>query len=310
MISTDLTNNSGSVANCTTKSSQQTINSMSGRHIVCTNCNIPLPSPDLLLEHRLTCPIRLSVASKKVANAAAGSEDIPNHVQPAPKTNNPAPKKASAGKKLRKCPFCNKPFARLKNYGTHLLSHTNSRPHQCNQCNKRFKLLSHLNRHKLTHTGKKNFTCKHCNTHFAHRESLLRHYRANSHSLVCQACGIEFGCGRLLKTHQSEHHKSKPLQCPHCAKLFILNRNLKKHMLVHTEKELFICEYCAKSFSQFVQLKNHLLTHNEGEPFVPEHCNIPLTTALWRKDQFVEEITTVATSWDQYPQCCYEIVSE
>ena len=154
MISTDLTNNSGSVANCTTKSAQQTINSMSGRHIVCTNCNIPLPSPGQLLEHRITCPIRLSVTSKKVAHAA-GSEEIPTLVQPAPKTNNPAPKKGGARKKLRMCPFCNKPFTRFDNYSTHLLSHTSYRPHRCNQCNKRYKLPAHLNRHLLTHTGEK-----------------------------------------------------------------------------------------------------------------------------------------------------------
>lgn len=306
MISTDLTNNSGSVANCTTKSSQQTITSMSGRQVVCTNCNIPFPSLSRLLEHRFSCPIRLSVTSKKVANTAAGSEEIPTLVQPAAKTNNPAPKKTSARKKLKICPFCNKSFTRPGNYSTHLLSHTDSRPHQCNQCNRRFKLLSHLNRHQLAHAGKKPFACKHCNSYFARRESLQRHYHAKGHSLLCQACGIKFGCKRLLKTHQSEHDKSKPLQCPHCARSFILNHNLKKHMLVHTEEELFICEYCAKTFSQFFHLKSHLLTHNEEKPFVPKHCNIPLTTALWRKDQFVE----IATSWDRYPQSYYGIVPE
>lgn len=304
MISIDLTNNSGSVANCTTNSSQQRITSMSGRHIVCTNCHIPFPSPDLLLEHRLNCPVRLSATSKKVANAAAGSKETPTLVQPARKTNNPAPKKARKRKRLKKCPFCNKLFAKSGNYSTHLLSHSDSRPHQCNRCNKRYKLLNHLKRHQLTHTGKKPFTCKHCNWHFARRESLQRHYRANGRPLVCQACGIEFGCRRLLKTHQREHYKNRPLQCPHCDKSFILKHNLKKHILVHTKEELFTCQYCAESFSQYVHLNNHLFTHSEGKPFVPEHCNIPLTTALWQKDQCEE----IVTFWDGYPQSCEGIV--
>ena len=292
MISTDLANNSGSVANCTTKSSQQTMTSMSGRHTVCTNCNRPFPSLDQLLEHRFSCPIRLSVTSKKVANAAAGK--IPTLARPVPKTNNPAPKKASARKRLRRCPFCNKPFAHLGNYSAHILSHTNLRPHQCNQCKKRFKLLSHLNRHQLTHTGKKPFACKHCNWHFARRESLQRHYHA---SLVCRACGIEFGCWRLMKTHQREHVHSKPLQCPYCARSFIMNHNLKKHMLVHTEEAIHLRVLCQDVQSVRPSEQSPV---NEGKPFVPVYANIPLTTALWQKDQSVE-IATIATSRDKYP---------
>lgn len=73
------------------------------------------------------------------------------------------------------CPKCSQMFTRRHNLKSHLLIHSQVKPHICTLCLLSFRRSHDLKRHRKLHTGEKPFQCGNCGRYFARSDALVRH---------------------------------------------------------------------------------------------------------------------------------------
>ncbi|KAG0686900.1 hypothetical protein C6P40_003193, partial [Pichia californica] len=91
--------------------------------------------------------------------------------------------------KVFKCSFCKKEFTRKSNLDSHLITHSNDRPHVCQECGKSFARLSDRTRHEsTTHQLIKTFQCRGikkdgirewgCGHFYSRADGLRKHFKS------------------------------------------------------------------------------------------------------------------------------------
>lgn len=97
--------------------------------------------------------------------------------------------KAHKRSKIFKCPSCEKEFTRKSNLDSHLITHSNARPHTCKECGKSFARLSDRTRHEsTTHRTTKTFQCRGvkkdgvkewgCGHFYSRADGLRKHFKS------------------------------------------------------------------------------------------------------------------------------------
>lgn len=74
--------------------------------------------------------------------------------------------KSDVGNEREKCPHCSKTFLRQSQLKSHLVTHSEARPHQCTVCGVAFKYRRNLVEHAHTHSQQPSFICAICGLTF------------------------------------------------------------------------------------------------------------------------------------------------
>lgn len=93
------------------------------------------------------------------------------------------------------CNICGKVSRQKRIHKSHMLVHSDEKPHQCTECPMAFVRLQGLKRHLLTHTGEKPY--------------------------VCEICGMAFAAYMSHQMHFRLHTGERPYECRHCFEKFI-----------------------------------------------------------------------------------------
>lgn len=75
-------------------------------------------------------------------------------------------RKLEVGNEKEKCPHCSKTFLRQSQLKSHLVTHSEARPHQCTVCGVAFKYRRNLVEHTHTHSQQPSFICAVCGLTF------------------------------------------------------------------------------------------------------------------------------------------------
>ncbi|XP_057712979.1 zinc finger and BTB domain-containing protein 41 [Corythoichthys intestinalis] len=167
------------------------------------------------------------------------------------------------GKKILKCPKCDKTFDRAGKYESHTRVHTKEKPFQCDVCFQRYSTKSNLTVHKKKHASNapfqmKEHTCPFCNKLHASKKTLAKHVK-RFHPEHLQ----EFLSKRKKR-------KSEGWKCSICLKSYTRKPHLQEHMILHTQARPFKCSFCDEYFrSRFARLK-----HQEKYHLGPFPCEI------------------------------------
>ncbi|KFB53851.1 hypothetical protein ZHAS_00022291 [Anopheles sinensis] len=175
-------------------------------------------------------------------------------------------KNKSNGRRRAVCPICG---AMVNNVKSHLVVHSNVRPHQCDRCPKSFttrnKLQSHTN---SVHLRKRDFKCDVCGKAFLEKNNLKGHMRIHSgeRNYTCDICGKSFLFAGTLRCHKLTHTQEKNHECQICGKLFLMRTTLNKHLNVHTDERPHKCDLCEKRFRTSTHKVVHMRTHTGEKP--------------------------------------------
>lgn len=118
-----------------------------------------------------------------------------------------------------KCMQCSVNCSTLSGLRTHILTHTEHKPHLCDKCGLTFRRLQTLRMHEITvHNAKASHMCHQCGSSSTSRKSLLRHIQcvhAGIRRFICGLCGTRFLQNQDLRRHLKSVHKLDfpPLQC-------------------------------------------------------------------------------------------------
>ncbi|KAK3920498.1 Oocyte zinc finger protein [Frankliniella fusca] len=118
-----------------------------------------------------------------------------------------------------KCMQCSVNCSTLSGLRTHVLTHTEHKPHLCDKCGITFRRLQALRMHEITiHHEKTSHTCPQCGLSSTSKKSLLRHTQcvhAGIRRFICGLCCARFLQNQDLRRHLKNVHKLDfpPLQC-------------------------------------------------------------------------------------------------
>lgn len=190
----------------------------------------------------------------------------------------------------RKCPHCERVFARNVTLEKHLqTAHTNV-PAEC------------IAAIAPKPTDDKPIQCDHCPRTFARHFALERHLRAmhpaitipankvesNTNSTdtaktkktykrgICPHCGRSFAQASLV-IHIRRHTGEKPYQCDECQKGFPRRQDLVVHKRQHTGERPHVCTICGKSFTRPNKLSRHMRIHTGLRPYKCSECHKSFT---------------------------------
>ncbi|XP_043936189.1 zinc finger and BTB domain-containing protein 41 [Protopterus annectens] len=166
------------------------------------------------------------------------------------------------GKKMLKCPKCDKTFDRVGKYESHTRVHTGEKPFECDICHQRYSTKSNLSVHQKKHSSgvevhKKEHKCPCCNKLHASKKTLSKHIK-------------RFHPDNVPEFLMSKKKKTESWKCEVCNKSFTRKPHLEEHMILHTQHKPFKCTYCEEHFkSRFARLK-----HQEKFHLGPFPCDV------------------------------------
>ena len=115
---------------------------------------------------------------------------------------------------LLKCTVCQKSFAYIRNFKSHMMSHRRGKKQfRCNHCSCSFNFLRNLDRHKLSHLELRSFPCKVCGKVFSRGCNLTRHMQCHSGPETrykCSQCALDFSRLDNLNRHMLRQHLETP----------------------------------------------------------------------------------------------------
>uniref|UniRef100_A0A0A1WDL1 Zinc finger and SCAN domain-containing protein 12 n=1 Tax=Zeugodacus cucurbitae TaxID=28588 RepID=A0A0A1WDL1_ZEUCU len=190
----------------------------------------------------------------------------------------------------RKCPHCERVFARNVTLEKHIqAAHTNvpaeciaaiapkpteDKPIQCDHCPRTFARHFALERHlKAMHpsitTSADNLES---NTNPAEIAKTKKTYKRG----ICPHCGRSFAQASLV-IHIRRHTGEKPYQCDECQKGFPRRQDLVVHKRQHTGERPHVCTVCGKSFTRPNKLSRHMRIHTGLRPYKCSECHKSFT---------------------------------
>ncbi|XP_073994323.1 uncharacterized protein isoform X2 [Rhodnius prolixus] len=195
-----------------------------------------------------------------------------------------SPKKKKRKHEISKCLICGKVFHHAEYLKTHLLSHSNERPHLCHICGASFKRKDHANQHRKTvHSdhpdvvrelkdmGEEPVSCDLCGEVKPTRQALAVHKRRHGTNFNCDICGAVFSLSSLLKSHLVGNHAADNCVCDICGEMHKSGHALYLHKRKHSTA--YICYVCGKNFIHPSSLRTHMVVHSEERPWTCEVCN-------------------------------------
>ncbi|XP_077410001.1 zinc finger Y-chromosomal protein 1-like [Vanacampus margaritifer] len=165
------------------------------------------------------------------------------------------------------CHFCGKEMKFRSQLATHLLTHTDERPHLCDVCGRKFCRSYQLERHKL----------------LVHPDGASAAEDEDG-SLQCHVCGKRLKTEALLAAHSRVHSADKPFRCSLCLRRFTSHACMKRHQARAHLKEAaprsasprvansFRCSTCGKEFKFRSLLSNHETVHSDERPHACDFC--------------------------------------
>ncbi|KAG8436583.1 hypothetical protein GDO86_007623 [Hymenochirus boettgeri] len=166
------------------------------------------------------------------------------------------------GKKVLKCPKCEKMFDRVGKYEIHTRVHTGEKPFECDICHQRYSTKSNLTVHRKRHNNeteiqRKKHKCPYCSKSHASRKTLSKHVK-------------RFHPENAQEFLSIKRKKSEGWKCDVCNKSFTRRPHLEEHMILHSQDKPFKCTYCEEYFKcRFTRLK-----HQEKFHLGPFPCTI------------------------------------
>ncbi|XP_052892958.1 uncharacterized protein LOC128300801 [Anopheles moucheti] len=138
--------------------------------------------------------------------------------------------KRTKHKPVHRCDMCNKSFAFLNQFQTHMKLHTGEKPFQCEICGRSFRRGFSYKEHMEMHTSEANYNCPTCNKSFKRPRYLQAHMLTHTaeRKFSCEMCGNSYKTNGELKKHNKNKHG-----------LDILEQDV----VIETEEQAFIVEY-------------------------------------------------------------------
>ncbi|CAH1393627.1 unnamed protein product [Nezara viridula] len=256
----------------------------------CSTSNLEkMVSADEVNSYKLKQPVkkRLLVESEQLTSIVPEKEDMKNSNSTTPnnekKDYKDKKKKRKKREKLSKCTVCGKVFHFVEYLKSHLLSHSDSRPHLCHICGASFKRKDHVNHHRrtvhITHPeiikeleekGEEPLECDDCGEIKPTKYAMLVHKKRHIVNCVCDVCHKSFSLPSLLKTHLVKAHTDDICTCDVCGEVLKSGHSLYIHKKKHLTS--YICDVCGKSFTRPSSLKTHMVIHSDDKPFTCDEC--------------------------------------
>ena len=219
------------------------------------------------------------------------------------------------GKRMFKCPKCDKIFRSPRAMNSHRARHHQWGPFSCYSCansNSPFDYISDLFMHfSNSHQGQ-SLNCPCCNVmsfQINCEKEFMKHYRlcykkkCRSERSVhkksyeqkkvfkCSLCIKSFASRSTLKGHEDWHKGLKPIKCKECNFATAFATSMYTHNKIHlrekglekTENDIpivFKCEHCSKVFNTVNYLQEHTRRIHENKPDqrVCEQCGLVCTS--------------------------------
>ncbi|CAH1791665.1 unnamed protein product [Owenia fusiformis] len=167
------------------------------------------------------------------------------------------------------CILCDKSFRNFRDFGIHIIKHTDEHPFKCKHCEKRFQSSDQLRDHQRRHTSVPFYVCDLCGKGYTKKREMNEHKMCkhfNQNPYVCEICGKGYPGKMKLDRHYQVH--TRPFQCSTCGKGFARKGTLEIHMTQHMDKKQFKCGICFLEFRNTTTAKKHLnLNHQKQPPY-------------------------------------------
>ncbi|XP_070587412.1 zinc finger protein 585A-like [Erythrolamprus reginae] len=182
------------------------------------------------------------------------------------------------GKKLYKCPECEKSFPALKSLEKHKKFHQRAklnsssqqapdrREKTCSECGKFFDRMSHLRRHQRVHTGENPYKCPKCEQTFMWHATFQRHVKGHKNQKPKPP----------VPSVSVSQDKAAGNECLECGKTFRQHWDLVRHWRIHTGEKPHRCTECGESFMWPSSLNRHRKKVHRGKRLVPLLQKLPL----------------------------------
>lgn len=169
------------------------------------------------------------------------------------------------GKKMVKCPFCDKTATTRDRslIKEHIRLHTGETPFKCNYCRQKFSVYGRLRDHIESQHKKKRLKCQLCKRIFYETDEFRSHELkcVKRRTFECHLCHLPMN--RLymhsVKEHMRIHHTGEnAIGCAYCSEKFVSNCRLSSHIRrCHPEEMPYKCSNCDATFQDNERCEKH-----------------------------------------------------